>query len=275
MKKRNGFTLIELLVVIAIISILAAILFPVFGQARAKARATSCASNLKQIALAGIMYASDNDGLALRYATGTAQSGVKNILDEPVPARGYTEAYYWQTQWLPYVKNQQIFFCSDGYTDFRSAPRYVNTVGGAPIREIWGHYGINYERLAKRRAPWNRETLDGIPNPASTFMVLDSWSGSPAVDGADSPARLLGCGVAGSGNDVGVGFNLPKGDSRRGDRHQGRVNVAYVDGHVKSIAATQLVQSVQAISTVGTSNRYNQFVDYNMDAGDTCADWNF
>src|SRR5687768_14208579 len=60
---RRGFTLIELLVVIAIIAILAAILFPVFAQAREKARQTSCLSNLKQLSTAMMMYAEDSDGL--------------------------------------------------------------------------------------------------------------------------------------------------------------------------------------------------------------------
>ena len=59
--RTKAFTLIELLVVIAIIAILAAILFPVFAQAREKARAIACMSNMKQIGIGVQMYIQDND----------------------------------------------------------------------------------------------------------------------------------------------------------------------------------------------------------------------
>lgn len=273
-KARSAFTLIELLVVIAIIAILAAILFPVFAQARAKARATTCASNLRQLAGAALMYAADFDGYPLRFAS-SASVIDKNFLGEDVPRRGYAEAYYWQSLWLPYTKNTAIFFCPSGYQDFRQAPRYKDRlVGGMPIKEIWGHYGINYEGLAKYRAPWSSygtsaRGIYSVVNPSATFLVMDSWSNSPAVDGSDNAGRFLGCGAVGSGNDVGVGLNLPLGDPRRGDRHSGRFNVAYVDGHVKSVSPGDLVKIIK-------SGAYNEFVNYTMHSSNpTCADWKY
>jgi prepilin-type N-terminal cleavage/methylation domain-containing protein len=68
--RTTGFTLIELLVVIAIIAILAAILFPVFARARENARRSSCASNLKQVALSWIQYAQDYDERVVPYRFG-------------------------------------------------------------------------------------------------------------------------------------------------------------------------------------------------------------
>jgi prepilin-type N-terminal cleavage/methylation domain-containing protein/prepilin-type processing-associated H-X9-DG protein len=107
--RHQGFTLIELLVVIAIIAILAAILFPVFAQAREKARQGSCLSNMKQMALAVHMYAQDYDETMPPY-----QDAVFDW-NNPDPATRKKSDGPWRTNYLwclqPYMKNRQIQAC--------------------------------------------------------------------------------------------------------------------------------------------------------------------
>src|SRR6186713_437363 len=91
-RNRTGFTLIELLVVIAIIAILAAILFPVFAQAREKARQASCVSNLKQITIGQLMYAQDYDETLVTSW-----------------ARGFPGDFNFFVQ--PYMKSLQVLHC--------------------------------------------------------------------------------------------------------------------------------------------------------------------
>jgi prepilin-type N-terminal cleavage/methylation domain-containing protein len=115
-QKNRGFTLIELLVVIAIIAILAAILFPVFARAREAARKATCLSNLKQIALAAIMYAQDYDEVLPACNANGAKGSAHPIL----PANRYItdftglgSADYWQLPDLlmPYIKSKDLFNC--------------------------------------------------------------------------------------------------------------------------------------------------------------------
>ncbi|UCH35722.1 MAG: prepilin-type N-terminal cleavage/methylation domain-containing protein [Armatimonadota bacterium] len=119
MRKNRGFTLIELLVVIAIIAILAAILFPVFARAREAARKATCLSNLKQIALAALMYAQDYDEV-LPAAGGTGFATSHPIIPvSPQPTWADAQAAslgsidYWQIAdvLLPYVKSLDLFVC--------------------------------------------------------------------------------------------------------------------------------------------------------------------
>src|ERR1700692_3578050 len=92
--KKSGFTLIELLVVIAIIAILAAILFPVFAQAREKARQTACLSNMKQIGLGLAMYSTDYDSQFPPSQLGSSGQLVS-----------------WPQMMQPYIKSQDVFVC--------------------------------------------------------------------------------------------------------------------------------------------------------------------
>jgi prepilin-type N-terminal cleavage/methylation domain-containing protein/prepilin-type processing-associated H-X9-DG protein len=100
--RRSAFTLIELLVVIAIIAILAAILFPTFAVARARARQIACSSNLKQIGLAYFMYAQDYDVTIVPACN--KNSGYKSQSDP---------MFWWVGLLQPYVKNDQVFHCPD------------------------------------------------------------------------------------------------------------------------------------------------------------------
>jgi prepilin-type N-terminal cleavage/methylation domain-containing protein/prepilin-type processing-associated H-X9-DG protein len=129
---RCGFTLIELLVVIAIIAILAAILFPVFAQARAKARQTACLSNLKQIGLGVMMYAQDYDEVLPGndpdngYAAGHNQNLGWNA---PYNAAVPQTRRNWAREIQPYIKNFGIYVCPS------ATPRSGFNGGNPPFNE--------------------------------------------------------------------------------------------------------------------------------------------
>jgi prepilin-type N-terminal cleavage/methylation domain-containing protein len=116
----RGFTLIELLVVIAIIAILASILFPVFSQARAKARRTQCQSNMRQLSLAIQMYASDNDEVLPLWS----------LIGGAPGANPTAQPYTWDQQIDDYTRNTDILLCPDnsygrGLRSY-ALPRYVS-----------------------------------------------------------------------------------------------------------------------------------------------------
>src|SRR5687767_8865855 len=111
---KSGFTLIELLVVIAIIAILAAILFPVFAQAREKARQTSCVSNLKQLATGLMMYVQDHDEMFPRANQGATVADCNNAPGGCWFPSGNASLIFWQQLAQAYAKNFGIMSCPSG-----------------------------------------------------------------------------------------------------------------------------------------------------------------
>lgn len=127
-KNGVGFTLIELLVVIAIIAVLAAILFPVFAQARAKARQASCLSNTKQLGLSTGMYVQDYDEQFYPHRFNCPGPGATTVcagyVGNPEAAKfsgGSESRYYWCFMLQPYGKNWQVFACPSAVGAFTPA----------------------------------------------------------------------------------------------------------------------------------------------------------
>src|ERR1700687_3605671 len=138
MKRRIGFTLIDLLVVIAIIAILAAILFPVFAQARDKARQSACLSNAKQIGLAVTMYANDYDETFFWQKDWNEEVDVGSGFWGP----SYKTYVRWPFAHAPYIKNFEVYKCpSDkGTPDSRNV---CKAPGGGGCSPWYISYGAN------------------------------------------------------------------------------------------------------------------------------------
>jgi prepilin-type N-terminal cleavage/methylation domain-containing protein/prepilin-type processing-associated H-X9-DG protein len=225
--KRKAFTLIELLVVIAIISILAAILFPVFARARENARRTSCLSNLKQIGIGMMMYVQDYDGkyFARSYTTGVALPGQSAV---------GAATWYWapyavkpDSAWFldSYIKSKEVFICPsfDGFSKTSSPPIRngigYNLVAGYPN----GNYATGTPLLSE----------SAIQNPTQMLAFVDSQWGPDVYPpqnaaGGSNLANWNANFCKTAGNNCAA---LPN-DQRYG-RHLDGVNVGYMDGHAK------------------------------------------
>ncbi len=214
MRHRSGFTLIELLVVIAIIAILAAILFPVFERARAKAHQASCQSQLKQIGLAFLMYAQDYDellpeGEGLFHRADFPYLPTWDISYDPYPGKGG-----WAVYIAPYVKSVAVFDCPSGPTH-------------------------NMNTGYKRSYGWNSEGTErcipgvsgSLEYPAETHLVCDA--AYPYLNRRGNTRAYLATWLGHSETN-------PK---KRGDRHNGMHNVAYCDGHVKSLGRGDILKN--------------------------------
>jgi prepilin-type N-terminal cleavage/methylation domain-containing protein/prepilin-type processing-associated H-X9-DG protein len=249
-RHRSGFTLIELLVVIAIIAILAAILFPVFAQAREKARQTTCLSNSRQMGLGLSMYVQDNDETYPWSA---------NIDPDPNPS--------WSGLISPYVKNLAVFACP-------SQPDVDVVKGGLGTPANFKaagprNYSANSEVLAwmtkGKNVEFNREynrtvrRLAEIPEPANTIAFFDV-SRAGTVFPQQNPFKpthwwwsVLNDGVA---YLAWKNPNANERDSAAWDyvgliRHLGGASYVFADGHAKWMKPEMTLRRRQATSPTG------------------------
>jgi len=234
-RTRDGFTLIELLVVIAIIAILAAILFPVFAQARDKARQVACLSNTKQISLAIHQYAQDYDERL-------------PVLGVNAQSRGR-----WQFQIFTYVKTPQVYNCPNVPNNL-----WVPPAPGALGTSDRGGYGWNLALTADASfTGGNLNTAPGyalakIAKPAETIIVGDTGFNGIASDQvgwamyAGDPRKP----AANTNTQPGL---YPQFRHQRGATKavvggnqlpiEGRANFCFLDGHAKSLNIDQAMVS--------------------------------
>lgn len=222
--RRRGFTLIELLVVIAIIAILAAILFPVFARARAKAQQTKCLSNLKQIGLAFQMYAQDHNELfPPAEVTGVGRMYINSTFGwytyfamNPGAAQADDIIYLPSIAVIvnslhPYIRNYQLWFCD---ADVWNNPSlgWSPPAFGSDARAQQGE--VSYSYCTQWNTSANGTAID--PICPDTWSALDITGNRPAEQ----------CVMIDNGPLSGAPtfqFVVP---------HNGGSNVLFLDGHV-------------------------------------------
>lgn len=255
---KRAFTLIELLVVIAIIAILAAILFPVFAQAKEAAKKTACLSNSKQIVLAFMMYNTDND------------DKMPGLFAEITPINGgNTNWIPYDQQVGPYIKNYDIFKCPDDSSGGApNVPFWDGSFVSKKLKRSYGYVGPIFTVEAGGRdsantgmstgpydatVPRNEgRTVTGMDQPADTIALvenwldtdIDSWVGGPWGSGfiECDTAELAGR-VVPPVNDVDkLPPSCPAADQNRkaGKGHTGGSIYGFADGHVKLMKWSQV-----------------------------------
>jgi len=226
-RRRGGFTLIELLVVIAIIAILAAILFPVFAQAREKARAASCMSNNKQIALSFSMYKQDYD-------------------ETYPPAVDTVSGLWWEQMVSPYIKSTNvggILTCPSGasrawaYSMNWSMSGASDATASRPSDTILSADAAQCPKSANTVVA-KTDPAYGLPQAAPEFLYTVIGSGEALWNSSVNFKTVKGDPNATILLSKESGGTLPDDDANDAQglmryRHNQGVNAAFCDGHTK------------------------------------------
>ncbi|MBB6052658.1 DUF1559 domain-containing protein [Armatimonas rosea] len=247
MQQKRGFTLIELLVVIAIIAILAAILFPVFAQAREKARQTSCLSNMKQIGTALMMYSQDYDEMIPGYRFAYANPFAA---DTRVGANAKTATFTNQIL-QSYTKNDQIWRCPskpNSWVNIDAAGAMGNAGSGFQSYGGQNSYAMN-NYVFKSNAGF---ALAAFEAPADTLAMVDAsyYNALPryacALRADPTGTLFVTAGTSypnywkNLGNSYWGFADLPNPTDQQAmdrgkSRHSGVLNVIWLDGHAKAL----------------------------------------
>jgi prepilin-type N-terminal cleavage/methylation domain-containing protein/prepilin-type processing-associated H-X9-DG protein len=281
MNPKKAFTLIELLVVIAIIAILAAILFPVFAQAKEAAKKTSCLSNEKQLTLGILMYQNDYDDyfpygtMAWAFFYGQVQGSAN---------------YWWgDAQWAPvtspYLKNVGILGCPDDSDGGKTTPA-PNAFEGIMmsyavngLRNVWDSSGTDYclGVMCEDGPGVNGQAVNSssVNQPASVILLSENWSSQMAAAGDQiNYSNFFGgiftgsqyyeslqlpnqCGTANGASTCG---NFPYGINGGVSTHGGNMaNFAWCDGHAKSMSPPRTVPNSAGPVTGASWWNWGQF----------------
>lgn len=271
---RRGFTLIELLVVIAIIAILAAILFPVFANAKQAGYRSACLSNCRQIASAMGMYADSNDD----YFPITKDPPWIDTGENPSDWNYYMKQpwgrAYWAYTLQRYIKNWNVFICPAAPDNIHSSlvgymlnpPDYKYTPSGIKGGQI--HYGMN-QLYASEEPPHNKASAARYPT--KTALVADTYSAALFNDSrydankADLPEGMMRIKFA-NGPKLRTVIDRSKPYEGWRVRHGGP-SVVFVDGHAAHVPANQIRFKRIAVNENGTMReKYVEHPIVNPDA---------
>ncbi|GAB4453281.1 MAG: hypothetical protein OHK0029_05800 [Armatimonadaceae bacterium] len=270
-RKSTAFTLIELLVVIAIIAILAAILFPVFAQAREKGRAVTCLSNMRQVGLGVAQYVQDYDE--------TFPMGQYYVNNQ-------TEQVMWSDNIQPYVKSgvQDANGRTVGHGGLYSCPTHR-----APFQSF--HFASSIDLMPDGAScPWQNGTMNDVArlvevdNPSEkigflergandgngSWLVFTPWEWDwvdyvmrdgrpdPALDGMNIALLKGDCDFVSNPNQPSSFENFGQCSMLPRFRHNGTCNVIFLDGHAKAIPRGQIKWYQNIYIPVGAAKRFTR-----------------